>query len=127
MATRRPPQLPSVGVIAASIYVLTLCWMFYTIVTWVGAVGPAEAVEAFGQPLPAGWEAGWNARPNSPPLRWRLGSVKDHPIRFGVFVAIFVAGVAILFLPRFTRREEPKPVPFPGGENGVTGDRREAG
>ena len=127
MATRRPPQLPSVGVIAASIYVLTLVWMFVTILLWLDAVGPAEAAEAYGRPLPAGWEACWQPRPSSPLERWRLGTVNDHPIRFGVFVAVFIAGVAIGFLPRFTRREEPKPVPFPGGENGVTGDFREAG
>ena len=127
MTNRRPLQFPFVGVIVASIVALTLCWMFVTILRWLEAVGPAEAAEAFGQPLPAGWEAGWQPKPNSAVVRWRLGSVKDHPIRFGAFVAVFVAGVAICFLPRFTRREEPKAVPLPGEEREPQRNDREAG
>ena len=114
MTSSRSVQLPSVRVIVGSIVTLTLFCMFVTILMWLMAVGPAEAPRALGQPLPEGWEAGWRPKPRADVLRWRLGSVSDHPIRFATFVTVFVAGVAICFLPRFTRREQPKPVPFPG-------------
>ena len=127
MTTGRTVQLPSVGVIVGSIVALTFFCMFVTILMWLTAVGPAEAPQAFGQPLPAGWEAGWRPKSNALVLRWRLGSVSDHPIRFAAFVTFFVVGVGICFLPRFTRREEPKPAPFPAQDDAPSRKPEKAG
>jgi hypothetical protein len=94
--------------------IIVFMW-FPLLINWLTVLGPAESTQRFHCPLPPGWVAAVDMKPNSPGSPWAPGPAGEHPARVAGLIALGVAafGVLHLYLPERFRRREPTPVPLP--------------